>query len=114
MAGISMGKTQVDPKEVYNCGNYYSTTVSQNFYTIRMTAEFEGCNPSGFEALLLEPLALFLDQVAKPAVGEAFELAQKKMVSLGDGLISAAKAYGLTDKEAADSVQQTGGGHIAI
>lgn len=110
-----MGSTQVDPQELYDCGNYYLNTVSQNFLTVRMTAEYEGCNSSGFDSLAFFPIRAFLDDVAKDAVAEAFTLAQGKMVGLGESLIAAAKAYGLTDEESSKTIEHTGrGGHIAL
>lgn len=110
-----MGDFRATAKEIHDCGNYYLNTVSQNFFTVKMTAKYEGCNPTGFEALLLEPLAILLES-AKGPIDEAFEMAQTKMIRLGETLTAAAKAYDQSDQNATSTINRTGNsrGEIAI
>lgn len=110
-----MADIHVTARELHDCGTYYSEVVSQNFLTVRMTAEYEGCNPNGFDSLLLFPLADLMNML-KDTTQAAFNLAQTKMVGLGEALTTAANTYGWAEVEAQDQAEKAGksGGAHAI
>jgi hypothetical protein len=100
---------KVTARELHDCGAYYLDTLSQQFLTVRMTAEYEGCNPTGFDGPLLFPLADMMN-LLKGTTDQAFNLAQSRMGALGNGLMKAADTYGWGEIAAKEQAERAGKG----
>lgn len=89
---------KVDANELADFGLYMGAEGSLSLPVIETLARDEGLSADGFKGLLA-PLGEICTGPAANLVGEAFDLMQKALCNLGDGLIAAAKHYGYVDED---------------
>lgn len=97
---------KVHEKELADFGLYLGAEGSLTLPIIESLAKKEGMSADGFTGLL-EPLGKICTGQASNLVSDAFDLMQKALCNLGDGLVSAAKKYGYVDEDRRSVFERT-------
>ncbi len=89
---------KINEAELADFGIYMGAEGSLTLPLIEKLACEEGLSADGFKGLL-KPLGDICTGPAATQVSEAFDLMQKALCNLGDGLVATAKQYGYVDED---------------